>query len=144
MKFRELMIQKRKEKGLSQRELANILGVGHSTINRIENETTENVNIKLYFDLLKFLEIDFTEIDDFNDIIPASKKNLSINKSINKNCIVCGDNLDIQELEISQNNQMIRLEMCRKHRKELAVLLCESLPKEEKKNLLLEILVNNM
>lgn len=62
LKFGDQVYKIRKSRGMSQKELAEIVGVMTSTICRIENGTRKNLAYSLVFKLRRVLEI--TEPED--------------------------------------------------------------------------------
>lgn len=76
----EIIKQKRKERGLSLREVSRILGISKSTLSRIENNNQLNKQNKNVIRLIDFYSIDSSEdyaqreVIDISDFSPVNKK----------------------------------------------------------------------
>lgn len=62
LKIAEIIKEKRLESGMSQRQLASLVGIGHTEITRIENGMRTNYNMVLLIKICNELDIDFVQL----------------------------------------------------------------------------------
>jgi len=62
LKIAEIIKEKRLESGMSQRQLASLVGIGHTEITRIENGMRTNYNMVLLIKICNELDIDFVKL----------------------------------------------------------------------------------
>jgi len=65
-KFREKLIQFRKERGLSQRSLSYLCDVDHTKISKLETDENTNLNLTTLFELAKGLGIHPKDLIDYD------------------------------------------------------------------------------
>ena len=59
LKIAQILKEKRVESGMSQRQLASLVGVSHTEINKIEKGMVINYNLILLIRLCELLDIEF-------------------------------------------------------------------------------------
>lgn len=73
-KFRENLVQLRKQKGLSQRGLSYLCDTSHAKISRLETDEDSNLTLTTLFELAKGLNVHPKELIDYDlDFAPRKK-----------------------------------------------------------------------
>lgn len=118
MELAEKIKIRRKQKGISQKELADRIGVAQATINKIENGNTKNTSVEIAFKIAKAL--DENVYDLFGDGITEDS-------SRNKNQF----ELEKQSKQLILVNYVLQTMQDIKHYNELSIN--ENLSEEERK-----------
>lgn len=123
MELREIIRDKRNDKGLSADELAKKVGVHYSTIYDIETgKGRKTVRRSIMEHILNILEIDVNSLNiDIEPYVNDYKMPVT-----NPVCQICNSQENVKEIVVSKDDDL-KLVLCKSHRKKLANKLITSL-----------------